>query len=123
MLMSIPYNKYEDGVSKILNELLCLNNKFDSCLTALDLSSISMKADNFYHKLIELQFSLNKDKTTLSFQEIQKYQKLLDSAFRQVKMINKKIINAKKLIINWSKSGDITSFNDSICFSNDDLIR
>ena len=123
MLMSIPYNKYDDGTGRLANELFCMNNEFEKCLALTDISSMAKKLSNIFNELLEIQFSLNEEKSKMSARDVAEYQKSLDNAFKYVRILDKKLTNARKMVINLAKNGDITSSNDSICFSHDDLLN
>lgn len=123
MLHSIPYNKYDDGTGRLANELFCMNNEFEKCLTPMDIYSMTKRLANIFNELLEIQFSLNEEKSNMSDSDVVKYQKSLDNAFKYARMLDKKLTNARKSIIVWAKNSNLTSLNNSICFSNDNLIQ
>jgi len=123
MLMSIPYNKYDDGTVRLSNLLFCMNNKFEKCLSVADLMALSQEFSEIYYNLMEIQFSLNSERYKMNSEEVKKYQTSLDNAFKYVRLIDKKIANARKAFISTARDANLTSFKDSICFSKDDLIQ
>ena len=120
MLMSIPWNKYSDGTGKLGNELLCLNNDFDKCFTFNELSKLNKRMLDICDELFEIQISLLKEKETISCSEFEKYQKSIDNAFKYAHLLDKKLRNARKTMLNLAKQGVLTSCEDSISFTTDD---
>ena len=120
MLMSIPWNKYSDGTGKLGNELFCLNNDFDKCFTFNELSKLNRRMLDICNELFEIQISLLKEKESMLESEFEKYQNSLDDAFKYAHLLDKKLRNARKTMLNLAKQGVFTSCEDSILFSTDD---
>ena len=122
MLMSVPFNKYDDETGKIANDLFYLNTKFHETLSFLDLTEITKRALTDYEELIKIQISLNKEKTSLDAQEFKEYQTKLDSAFKYFHLVEKKLTNARNIFIDYVRNDQTVSVEDEILFSNDDLL-
>ena len=122
--MNDDYNQFDDATSQYIDELTSINSEFEKPITAMDLSIIAQRFNTIYEQLLSTQIELIKEQSKYSSIQVEKYQTRLDVAFRLVRIINKKLLNAKKEFIRLAKSGAITSAKDAICFvDKDDLIQ
>lgn len=121
MELALPVNRFEDGANKIYKELYAIDKRLENCINLEEIAKYNSKVNYLYNELIKIQIALNGEKNYMPAEVYAKYQRLINSAFIKINTLEKKFNNARKTTTKWAKQSKLSSINDTLWFTSDDL--
>ena len=118
--MKIDETNYKKYIQALNVQMFCINNQFDKAVTLSDIAETNINLTKIYEVIMQIQMFLIENKELLPAEEFSKHQQSINSLFKYYEFLEIKFKNAKHIMFNLAKKGDITSEKDSILFTADD---
>lgn len=118
--MKIDETNYKKYIQALNVQMFCINNQFDKVVTLSDIAETNINLTKIYEVIMQIQMFLIENKELLPAEEFSKHQQSINSLFKYYEFLEIKFKNAKHIMFNFAKKGDITSEKDSILFTADD---